>query len=368
VDNKEIYTEKINEYIKKSGLEVPKDLVSWSYRWRCFIYSNVMPAVLGDAPLEPEEIKLTKYLLSKIRYEHACNWVRERLYPIDIKGIPGIQIVGCNYRELIIALYFNRSIALGDLVVDDYMLTHIPLLRQYVEGCIDVPESSVEEDKSEGFNYKLTPKYDFWNQDHHRAFSDLVILFAGKDNLKFMEIGALEGRTSTWLLDNVLTGKDCYLTCVDIDPTDNLKHNLNYHKDKARIVESFSSEWLYEELVGGGGTYDFVYVDGDHNASGVLEDAVLAWRALKVGGVMFLDDYEMEIRDPWFYLMHEEFKDNPRLNFIHPHVAIDAFISIYRGQYELLFKNYLVGIRKLVDIGGKNLNHGDDAQNPLEIQ
>jgi len=225
-----------------------------------------------------------------------------------------------------------------------------------------------EEKKTYESKYKLTPKFDFWEPDHYTEFKRLRDTYGGKANLKFLEIGAFEGRTSVWLLDNVLTGKGCTLTCVDVNPPENLKHNLSYHKDKAILVKTFSHEWLYEELVDGGGIYDFVYIDGDHNAPGVLEDAVLAWRALKIGGIMYFDDYEMKIRDPWFYVMHKEFKYNPRLSFIHPHVAIDAFLNIYRGQYELLFKKYLVGIRKLVDFGGENVDHGDDTQPKLEFE
>lgn len=360
MEEKELYTKKIDEYIVASGLDVPSDLIPWSYRWRCYIYSNVLPAVFGDRLITPEEIKLTKYLTKRIRDEHACNWVREKLYPINATGCPPVQVVGPNYKQLIISLFFNRCLENEDHVVDDYMIKYLPILRQHVIGKINMPERS-EEVKEVSHKYKLTSKFDFWEPDHHTEFERLKKDFGGKDGLRFVEIGALEGRTSVWLLDNVLTGKDCRLTCVDIDPHENLEYNLKSHSNKAHIAKSFSHEWFYDELYDGGELYDFIYLDGDHNATGLLEDIVLAWRAIKTGGYLYLDDYEMQIRDPWFYIMHSEFKDNPRLNFIHPHVAIDAFLNIYRGQYELLFKNYLVGVRKLVDIGGKNIGHGDSA-------
>jgi len=41
-------------------------------------------------------------------------------------------------------------------------------------------------------------------------------------------------------------------------------------------------------------TFDFIYIDGDHTAEGVLQDAVLAWRLLKAGGIMAFDDYLWE--------------------------------------------------------------------------
>jgi len=37
--------------------------------------------------------------------------------------------------------------------------------------------------------------------------------------------------------------------------------------------------------------YDIVYIDGSHVANDVLQDAVLVWQLVKVGGFMIFDDY-----------------------------------------------------------------------------
>ena len=102
--------------------------------------------------------------------------------------------------------------------------------------------------------------------------------------------------------------------------------------------------------------YDFIYIDGDHTAFAVLEDMVLSWKLLKIGGMLLVDDYEMKIKDPWFYKSHKEFKDTPRLMFIHPMVAISAFMTIYRGCYTLAIDNYQIGLIKNVGLCEKNLN------------
>ena len=36
--------------------------------------------------------------------------------------------------------------------------------------------------------------------------------------------------------------------------------------------------------------YDIIYIDGSHEARDVLEDAVLAYRLLKIGGLLIFDD------------------------------------------------------------------------------
>ena len=39
--------------------------------------------------------------------------------------------------------------------------------------------------------------------------------------------------------------------------------------------------------------YSIIYVDGSHWSKDVLQDTVLAWGLLRVGGVMIFDDYQM---------------------------------------------------------------------------
>jgi predicted O-methyltransferase YrrM len=39
-------------------------------------------------------------------------------------------------------------------------------------------------------------------------------------------------------------------------------------------------------------TYDFIYVDGDHTAYGVIKDAIASYECLNVGGIIAFDDYQ----------------------------------------------------------------------------
>jgi hypothetical protein len=40
--------------------------------------------------------------------------------------------------------------------------------------------------------------------------------------------------------------------------------------------------------------FDFIYIDGNHNSSNVLEDAILSFRKLKINGYLIFDDYDWE--------------------------------------------------------------------------
>ncbi|MDQ0041820.1 putative O-methyltransferase YrrM [Variovorax boronicumulans] len=76
---------------------------------------------------------------------------------------------------------------------------------------------------------------------------------------------------------------------------------------------------------GASGHFDFIYIDGSHQAPDVLADAVLAFRLLRNGGVIVFDDY----------LWAEELaggKDPLRC----PKPAIDAFVNCYFRKLQIL--------------------------------
>jgi hypothetical protein len=205
--------------------------------------------------------------------------------------------------------------------------------------------------------YKFTKKYDWWNEDHHNNRAYLKKVFDAYDpieRLTFLEIGVFEARTSCWLLDNILTlrAKPGMLYLIEPDLPAYGKSNLTQHLGDIILYQEPSLKVLIRLITENLQKFDLIYVDGDHNACGVLQDLVLSWKLLKVGGIMLIDDYEMEAMDPWFYKSHKEFsKDYPGLVFTHPRIAIDSFLSIYRGQYTKIIDNYQIGLKKVTDLG-----------------
>ena len=174
--------------------------------------------------------------------------------------------------------------------------------------------------------------------------------FSGVPNLNFLEIGSYEGRSACWLLDNILTGDRSTIDCCDLfegceaqgewskelysrynmtEVLSNFINNTKDYGDKVKLHIGPSQELL--RGVGSVPKFDFIYIDGSHIASDVLEDAVLSFRLLKPGGIMVLDDYT------W------EFFDSP---LRHPKLGIDAFLSVYEGQYKILHKDQQIILRK----------------------
>ena len=96
--------------------------------------------------------------------------------------------------------------------------------------------------------------------------------------------------------------------------------------DQVISVYSMKSALALAQLIGARQTYDFIYIDGDHSAAGVLSDATMAWQLLNQGGVMLFDDYE--------------YPQEPTKK------GIDAFLECFDGKYDLILRNYQLAVRK----------------------
>ncbi len=173
-------------------------------------------------------------------------------------------------------------------------------------------------------------------------FADLGLV--GKPNLRFLEIGCFEGRTSLWLIESVLTDESSHLVTIDtfqgseefgpmgLDGNSfaRFEHNLGAHIDSGKVIPMVGrSDELLRTMRQ---PVDFVYVDGSHFAADVLSDAVLAWPLLKSGGVMVFDDYEWQIDAP---------------EWAKPKLGVQSFVAAFCNQLVVRLTGYQLVAEKL---------------------
>jgi predicted O-methyltransferase YrrM len=158
----------------------------------------------------------------------------------------------------------------------------------------------------------------------------------GTQRENFLEIGSYEGRSTCWLLQNGLD-KSGIIACIDSysnmsDVEQRFWENIKEVIGSTQSVHAFK-EKSYQAL----GemiklkdpysyTFDFIYIDGDHNPATTLTDACMAWGLLRSGGVMIFDDY------------------------LYPHaptkIGIDAFLTGFAGHYDIIVNNYQLAVQK----------------------
>ena len=169
-----------------------------------------------------------------------------------------------------------------------------------------------------------------WFSSQIPVFEKHLSSFRGRP-ANFLEIGTYEGRSATWLLDNILTNHGSRLICIDRVQQPSLKANLEATGalSKVAFYAGLSRDGLMKLPAN---VFDFAYVDGSHSACDVLEDAVLVFRKIKIGGIIAFDDFLWD--DP---------KHNQRGT---PKIPIEAFLHCYSHKIEILENGYQVWIRK----------------------
>ncbi|MDE1901080.1 MAG: class I SAM-dependent methyltransferase [Alphaproteobacteria bacterium] len=143
---------------------------------------------------------------------------------------------------------------------------------------------------------------------------------------RVLEIGSHEGRSAVWVVDNHLRAGDEF-HAIDPWPAADIESRFDDNIALARaakpgvafVKHKGPSRHILPKLLaeGGAGTFDFIYVDGNHGGPEVLEDMVMCFRLAKIGGFIVCDDYL------WNY------GDNPTQT---PKMAIDAFTNCFSAK------------------------------------
>ena len=123
--------------------------------------------------------------------------------------------------------------------------------------------------------------------------------------IKYLEIGAFYGANILSVAKAYGQHKESRLYCID--PWEDYSDYPEYKNEQASIYSTFkdniensgekdkiiiSRGYSNIELIKyPDGFFDIVYIDGNHEPEYVMEDAVMSFRKLKIGGIMIFDDY-----------------------------------------------------------------------------
>jgi predicted O-methyltransferase YrrM len=180
-----------------------------------------------------------------------------------------------------------------------------------------------------------------WFSPNIPALKEILKSYIDKECL-ILELGCFEGRATLWFLNylpkSVVEAVDVFFETPEYKQYGGYTHsyeetfrgNVESYGERVYTHKDSSFDYLVQALSTKPRVlFDIIYVDGSHEAINVLKDMLLGWEVLKTGGVMICDDYAWTRR-----------VDCPK-------IAIDIFLSLYAGKYELLEKGYQVAVRKL---------------------
>jgi len=160
-----------------------------------------------------------------------------------------------------------------------------------------------------------------------------------------LEIGAFEGRTTCFLIEEIAPERPVEIHCVDtwkggVEHASSAMSDVELRFDSniaamvaavpnpAKVYKHKATSFdALTNLIARGmrGAFDLIYIDGSHQAPDVLADAVLSYYLARRGGLIIFDDY--------LWSMEPQGQEN---HFNMPKPAIDAFVNIYRQKLKIL--------------------------------
>lgn len=227
-------------------------------------------------------------------------------------------------------------------------------LQKALELEPNLPEAIAESTKLKYYAHVAQRGYQFtqdWFSINIPVWQQQLVRFINISDLKVLEIGSWEGRSTCWLLDNILIHPSARITCVDTFEG-SVEHEVMCEEGAVKTIEQRfdaniaktgasekvrkmigSSQTVLRSLIPN--SYNLAYIDGSHVACDVLEDALLTWRLVKVGGVIIFDDYGFQFP--------EGITEDP------PKVAVDAFMTVFGKKVRLLHQGYQVLVEKIAE-------------------
>lgn len=184
-----------------------------------------------------------------------------------------------------------------------------------------------------------------WFTGKIESWEPMMAALEGRD-ARILEIGSYEGLSACYLLWRL---PNAHVTCVDtfVGSVENIvgrdlpgaglesAFDTNVALVDASRVRKLvgDSRHILVDLNTEGASFDFVYVDGSHQALDVLVDAALSWSMVALDGFLVFDDYR------WAAFGEDA--------LLRPGVAIDCFLTLIDGKYELVFRDSQLALNKI---------------------
>jgi len=177
--------------------------------------------------------------------------------------------------------------------------------------------------------------------DHIPVWEGTINSLKGKPNIT-LEIGALYGGSSTYIIEEYCKEKGSHHYIMDINTNEYIENNIKPYKDKVTYLlgESADSFKSFKHNNETKEFLDLIYIDGNHMSKYVLEDAVNSFYCLKNNGYIIFDDFG----GGWEQEKHMQVK-----------TAVQSFIHSYFKYVNIIYEGYQLMLQKVEYINENDL-------------
>lgn len=190
-------------------------------------------------------------------------------------------------------------------------------------------------------------KYSFTQQWYVRSEIQLNLHrhLDKKSKYNILEIGSFEGLSACGFSDNILDHPESTLDCVDpfilsgtnskittkcvtLKTEELFRKNIDSskHSKKITLHKMTSDQYFLTNKK----LFNFIYIDGCHEPEFIKNDMENCFDCLEHNGIMWMDDYGGNTTEDGKIKIY-----------------MDNFLEKYKGQYNIIHKNYQLAIRKL---------------------
>jgi hypothetical protein len=146
----------------------------------------------------------------------------------------------------------------------------------------------------------------------------------------YLEIGSYEGMSLLNILEQY---KNVHATCIDLWSDAEVEKVFDENFKNFKNLEKIKSDSIIalRKLNGNKREFDYVYIDGLHEGTHVLIDAIQSFKLLKTNGVIIFDDFMQYDRN----LLYKSYE------------GIYCFLKLFKKQIKILYFQNILVIKKV---------------------
>ena len=170
---------------------------------------------------------------------------------------------------------------------------------------------------------------DFWFLNNIEIINYFLPKF--KDvKFDYLEIGSHEGMSLLNILEQY---KNVRATCIDLWSDEIVEKVFDENFKNFKNLEKIKSDSIFalRKLKDNNREFDYIYIDGFHEGTHVLIDAIQSFKLLKLNGIIIFDDF-MQYDKSLLYKSYE---------------GIYCFLKLFKKQIKILYFQNILVVKKI---------------------